>query len=239
MAVISADSPGLQKGSLPAQIDGFGKIIQRNVPIINLGTAAVEKHVASVVRVPPVVAQASQSLHELEMPISNLESATEGFSQGFASEFTNAFMSVIDGSKSAKEAFADMAKSILSSATSMFASRFFSALFGGGGNGGGGIFSSLFGGFRAAGGPVSSGRAYVVGEKGPEMFVPGQSGAIIPNGGVTGPAINMSITINAPNSDKLALAALGAKVEKMAAGLQRTVRQTVQTEYNRNPRFVS
>jgi hypothetical protein len=35
---------------------------------------------------------------------------------------------------------------------------------------------------RAAGGPVTAGSPYLVGEKGPELFVPGQSGSIIPNG---------------------------------------------------------
>jgi hypothetical protein len=38
-----------------------------------------------------------------------------------------------------------------------------------------------FGGFRAAGGPVQSGRGYIVGENGPEFFQPGVSGSIIPN----------------------------------------------------------
>jgi TP901 family phage tail tape measure protein len=37
----------------------------------------------------------------------------------------------------------------------------------------------------AAGGPVSSGQAYVVGEVGPEIFVPNSSGRIIPNNQVT------------------------------------------------------
>lgn len=36
-------------------------------------------------------------------------------------------------------------------------------------------------GARAAGGPVEAGSAYLVGENGPELFVPGQSGAISPN----------------------------------------------------------
>jgi hypothetical protein len=35
---------------------------------------------------------------------------------------------------------------------------------------------------RASGGPVNRGTAYLVGEEGPELFVPGQSGGIIPNG---------------------------------------------------------
>lgn len=42
--------------------------------------------------------------------------------------------------------------------------------------------ANVFGGFRAAGGPVKSGVGYVVGEKGPELFVPNSSGGIVPNG---------------------------------------------------------
>lgn len=47
-----------------------------------------------------------------------------------------------------------------------------------------GIGKALFSGFgaRAMGGPVSSGSPYMVGEKGPELFVPHSSGSIVPNG---------------------------------------------------------
>jgi tape measure domain-containing protein len=49
-------------------------------------------------------------------------------------------------------------------------------------------------GARAAGGPVGGGKPYVVGERGPELFVPNGSGHIVPNhqmgGGVT---INMTV----------------------------------------------
>ena len=45
-----------------------------------------------------------------------------------------------------------------------------------------GIGDALFAGFRAEGGPVGAGGAYVVGEKGPELFVPHSSGSIVPNG---------------------------------------------------------
>ena len=38
---------------------------------------------------------------------------------------------------------------------------------------------------RAFGGPVSAGQGYIVGEDGPEFFVPGASGAIIPNSALT------------------------------------------------------
>lgn len=45
----------------------------------------------------------------------------------------------------------------------------------------GGLLGMIFGGFRAGGGPVANGRSYIVGEKGPELFTPGTSGAITPN----------------------------------------------------------
>ncbi len=53
--------------------------------------------------------------------------------------------------------------------------------------------------FRAAGGPVSSGTPYVVGEKGPEIFQPTNSGTIIPNNqlGSGGGSVTNNITIQA------------------------------------------
>ena len=41
--------------------------------------------------------------------------------------------------------------------------------------------SAAFGGFRAKGGGVDTGKAYIVGERGPEIFAPSVSGSIIPN----------------------------------------------------------
>lgn len=56
-----------------------------------------------------------------------------------------------------------------------------------------GAISSAFGGFRAAGGPVSAGKSYVVGERGAEMFVPSSNGTIVPNGGM---GSTFNITVN-------------------------------------------
>ena len=47
-------------------------------------------------------------------------------------------------------------------------------------------------GARADGGPVNRAMAYLVGERGPEIFVPNQSGTIIPNGGA-GTTINLTV----------------------------------------------
>ena len=41
--------------------------------------------------------------------------------------------------------------------------------------------NSAFGGFRAAGGEVLADTPYVVGERGPELMIPGTSGSIVPN----------------------------------------------------------
>jgi hypothetical protein len=63
-----------------------------------------------------------------------------------------------------------------------------------------GIVKALTG--KAMGGPVSSGSPYVVGEKGPELFVPNSSGSIIPNskmgsgsGGAGGTSVNITYNI--------------------------------------------
>lgn len=48
--------------------------------------------------------------------------------------------------------------------------------------------------FRAAGGPVQAGSPYIVGEKGPEWFVPNQSGTVLPNGsGMMGGGVTVAV----------------------------------------------
>jgi hypothetical protein len=59
----------------------------------------------------------------------------------------------------------------------------------------GGAVSSVFGGKRAAGGPVTGGTSYLVGENGPELFTPNSTGAIIPNNNLGG-SIILNITGN-------------------------------------------
>ncbi len=103
------------------------------------------------------------------------------------------------------KSFGNMLKRMLAEATAAQLSR---ALFGndfakGGGLGGllgdglkwlGGFLG--FGGPRAGGGPVSGGTGYLVGERGPEFFVPNTSGTILPNG-AGGGGLTINSTINA------------------------------------------
>lgn len=71
-------------------------------------------------------------------------------------------------------------------------------LFGGGEGDKVGLFGKLLEGigFKAAGGPVAANSPYIVGENGPELFVPNTAGNITPNGafgGAGGSVINFSI----------------------------------------------
>ncbi len=79
-----------------------------------------------------------------------------------------------------------------------------------GGSGGGGIgggilgLGSLIGSIfglpgRATGGPVAPGRPYLVGERGPELFVPTSAGQVDAGGGNGGGrSVNVSIRVVAP-----------------------------------------
>jgi TP901 family phage tail tape measure protein len=66
------------------------------------------------------------------------------------------------------------------------------------GNDGRGFFSFLSGslGRRAMGGSVTAGQGYLVGERGPELFMPGRSGGIAPAGGFGGGA-NIVVNVDA------------------------------------------
>jgi tape measure domain-containing protein len=69
-----------------------------------------------------------------------------------------------------------------------------------------GVGASLVG--RAAGGPVAGGSPYLVGERGPELFVPRASGMIVPNHAIAPVSVG-NITVNAaPGMNERRLAQL-------------------------------
>jgi hypothetical protein len=82
-------------------------------------------------------------------------------------------------------------------ATIADASGFLGNLFGGGG-GTTPVNTLPFGGPRAAGGPVNPGQFYVVGERGPEILVPGSGGTVIPNRAIGGGG---GVTVNVVNQN--------------------------------------
>jgi phage-related minor tail protein len=72
-----------------------------------------------------------------------------------------------------------------------------------------GLSGGGFAGFKADGGPVSAGSSYIVGERGPELFVPRSSGSIVPNekmtsggsGGMGGVTVNYNIAAGVSRGD--------------------------------------
>jgi len=103
----------------------------------------------------------------LEAQAQQLKQVYESIGASIQAGIVDTITSAIDGSKSLRESLSGVLKQI-------------------GGillNAGiGGIGSSLgIPGFAANGGPVDSGRPYMVGERGPELFVPGQDGGIMRN----------------------------------------------------------
>lgn len=116
--------------------------------------------------------------------------------------------------RTGKLSFADLKASVLSAMNDIASSVIQSGieqLLGGGGGGGGNLLGSLGALFgqrsngllslagRAAGGPVSEGRPFVVGERGPELFIPDRAGRITPD--IEGAraqraAVNITVNVN-------------------------------------------
>lgn len=133
-----------------------------------------------------------------------MDSATNAANQGrdVFNTFTNNMASAIDNFvKTGKLSFKDLAKSIIADLIAIQLKASVLSMF----RGLGSIFSMGSGGSmmgadyslsssstglgikpRASGGDVSSNSPYLVGERGPELFVPNRSGSIIPNHSLAG-----------------------------------------------------
>ena len=128
---------------------------------------------------------------------------------------TDSLTAAVTGAANFKDAMKSMAKSVVDSLIKMLIQKYIvDAAFGAitgyiggtqtGINAQGGYgaslgssdpFASNFGG-KAIGGSVQAGQPYMVGERGQEMFVPNQSGAIIPNNKMGGSGVTINQTIN-------------------------------------------
>lgn len=96
-----------------------------------------------------------------------------------------------------------------------------------GGGSGGSSYSSMSSGFnvgfRASGGPVSAMAPYIVGERGPELFVPKTAGYVHPSGTNLGSNIQTTINVNAqlprgtgdPETDKSHANMMGREIARV------------------------
>lgn len=89
--------------------------------------------------------------------------------------------------------------------------------------------SSAFGGPRADGGPVDPSKWYVVGERGPEIFVPDAAGTIVPNGVGGGTTVTINIAAGVTRQELFALLPV----------IEARVKQSVADGRQRGGRFAS
>jgi hypothetical protein len=130
---------------------------------------------------PQQAAEASAALAAIQAPAEKAAAAIdEAFSKAGVSLVRSLGRAAADG----KITLAELAQAVLAAVNA--ANR------GGGlGDALAGVFAGVFSGARADGGPVTSGGAYLVGERGPEVFRPASAGSVEPMGGAM--TINVSV----------------------------------------------
>ena len=144
-----------------------------------------------------IVAQnqaAQQQLAQAEQ----LKAVYSDIGMSIKSGVVDAIQGAVDGTKSLGEVAANVlsniANKILDVAINM---ALFGAMSGTGTGGGllGGLFKP-----RALGGPVTAGSPYLVGERGPELFMPSRGGSIIPNNALGGGGTSVVVNVDASGS---------------------------------------
>jgi len=135
------------------------------------------------------VFQANEAMDKLakdgEDQFADLEAAIRGWGNEFTNIMANAVMT-------GKLSFKDLANSVISDLLRMSIQATITKPLLDLGMGFLGIQPA---GKRALGGPVTSGQPYLVGEQGPEIFMPANSGTIIPNGQSGGVVVNQTIQV--------------------------------------------
>jgi hypothetical protein len=162
-----------------------------------------ESSTANLGDVPSLVDRIKTSFKNLSQQMPSVQENIDSLVEQSMNGFTNSVTAAISGAAKFADAIKSMAKSVVDSLIKMLVQYYitkplFDAITGGisGGAGGGATTPPTP---RAIGGSVQAGQPYMVGERGQELFVPSQSGSIIPNnklqsgGGVT---VNQTINVS-------------------------------------------
>jgi hypothetical protein len=150
-----------------------------------------------------------------------------------AKRLGDAFSSTFDSAFREGQSFGDLLKKLAYDAINI---QFLTPAAQKAGSALGSIFSGIFGGARAAGGAVTAGTTYLVGEKGPELWTAPANGNIIPNnalGGMGGSSFTFAPVIDARGSDAGVQARIDASLRQAEARFRATIVPTVMAAANR------
>lgn len=144
---------------------------------------------------PTLIAGFENGLDQLYLKVSDVAG---GIEQAMTNAFSGAEDALVQFVQTGEFNFSGLVDSILADITRLLARQailaIFNAISGGTSGAFGGVISALAGA-RAEGGPVTGGKPYLVGEKGPEIFTPPTSGNIVPNSALQGQAPQTNITV--------------------------------------------
>ena len=194
--------PGLEKSlnQLIPSVDSEIQMMENLQKTHDVTTASVEALDAQLAALVPTIATLdgkttdySKSLKDFAQDARNVAKNMSDVALRGINSLEDALVSVAMKTQDTKEAFRNMANAIISDIVRMTIRRQISAPIAD-------ALSGFMGGTpapKAIGGPVSAGRPYMVGERGPELFVPNRNGNITPNhamgGGVT---VNQTINLS-------------------------------------------
>ncbi|WP_313515775.1 phage tail tape measure protein [Brevundimonas sp.] len=136
--------------------------------------------------VPVKAAEAAAALEALKEPAERAAASIEdAFGRAGASLTRSLTRAAADG----EVTLAELARAVLNAVNAAAGAR--------GGGLSGAIAAALggFGGARADGGPVLGGGAYLVGERGPEVFRPASAGTVEPMGGRSGSGAGVTVNV--------------------------------------------
>ncbi|WP_426032732.1 phage tail tape measure protein [Caulobacter sp. DWP3-1-3b2] len=155
--------------------------------------------------IPARATEAAAALAALKAPA---EQAARSIDEAFAKAGTGLVRSLAHAAADGKISLAELAQAVLQAVSA-----------GAGGGQGSSLAAalasavgSIFSGARADGGTVSAGGAYLVGERGPELFRPATGGAIEPVGGG-----GVNVTVNVQGGDVAGLARSDAQLAQALA----------------------
>jgi tape measure domain-containing protein len=164
--------------------------------------------------------KAIEKQYELNTAVQNQLQLADGVANTLGQGLGSAFDALISGAQGWEDSLRQIASGVLVdianqlirifvieqaiNAIKAFLTPFSAATPLGAGGGQVGKFGTLGPNFgipqRAKGGPVSSGQTYMVGERGPELFVPGRSGTIVANDKMGGGSTNVVVNVDAKGS---------------------------------------